>query len=499
MSLEQFALVVSILLLISTLVSKAIGRYGVPSLLIFLVIGMLAGSEGPGGIYFDDPVLAQALGVVALVFILFAGGLDTDWNSVRPTLTGAFILVTLGVGLTAVLVGLFAYAIMDFTLLEAMLLGSIVSSTDAAAVFAILRSKGVGLRRNIKPMIELESATNDPMAIFLTTAFIGLINSPEASVATLVPMFFQQMLLGALLGYIFGRLSVMLLNRVNLAYEGLYPVITMAIMLGAYSATSLINGNGFLAVFFAGLVMGNSEFIHKRSLLRFHDGMAWLMQMTMFMTLGLLVFPSRLTTILWQGLAISAFLILVARPIGVIISLLPVRMRRRDKTMVSWVGLRGAVPIVLATFPLIHNIDAAGIIFDLVFFIVLTSVLIQGTSIPLVAKWLGVDKPLRARPRSPIEFEATEGMSGNLEEVEVSPLSHAVGKQLVELALPKGALFVLIERDHIFVVPRGNTILEAGDNVMVLADEKSLEPVKNLLEVAAEQDMAEPHPVVEER
>jgi potassium/hydrogen antiporter len=483
--LEQFLLIAGILLLASIVASKATGRLGVPSLLVFLLIGMLAGSEGPGGIYFDDPALAQSLGVGALIFILFSGGLDTNWSYVRPARWGALTLATAGVALTALLVGLFATLLLGFSLLEGLLLGAIVSSTDAAAVFAILRSKGVGLRGNIKPLIELESGSNDPMAVFLTTAFISLLQNPEASVAALAPMFIRQMLLGALFGYLFGRLAVHIINRINLEYDGLYPVVTIAIVLIIYSATDLVGGNGFLAVFIAGLVLGNDVFIHKRSLLRFHDGLAWLMQIAMFLTLGLLVFPSRLVPIAGQGLLLSLFLIFVARPVGVFLSLLPAKFDLRDKTMVAWVGLRGAVPIILATFPLLAGIPAAGMIFNLVFFIVLTSVLVQGSSIPPVARRLRVDVPIHIRPRSPLEFEPAAGIAGDLVEIEILPGSHAAGKRIVDLDLPPGALFVLLDRDQRFVVPRGDSLLEAGDVVTVLAGDESLAQVRKLLAAAA--------------
>lgn len=488
MELEQFFLIAGILLLASIVASKATGRLGVPALLIFLVIGMLAGSEGPGGIYFDDPGLTQTLGVVALIFILFSGGLDTNWSSVRPARWGAISLATIGVALTAILIGWFANLVFGVSLLEGLLLGAIVSSTDAAAVFAILRSKGVGLRGQIKPLIELESGTNDPMAVFLTTGIIGLMSAPGASPIGLIPSFIQQMLFGALLGILLGRVAVTVLNRVDLEYEGLYPVLTIAVVLVTYSAANLVEGNGFLAVFLAGLVLGNSDFIHKRSLLRFHDGLAWLMQIAMFLTLGLLVFPSRILPIVGQGLLLSLFLILVARPIGVLISLLPFRIGLRDKAMVGWVGLRGAVPIILATFPLLAGIPAAGTIFNLVFFIVLTSVLVQGTSIPIVARWLGVDEPVRARRRSPLEFEPTQGIRGDLVEMEVPSDAGVVGKQIVELGLPAGALFALIGRDDNFLVPGGSTVIEAGDNILVLADDESLVKVRQLLEAPVHEE-----------
>lgn len=485
MGLDQLLLIGGFLLLASIVASKATGRLGVPALLVFVLIGVLAGSEGPGGIYFDDPLLARSLGVTALVFILFSGGMDTSWSSVRPIFWPAFALATIGVALTALLVGLFANAVLGFTLLEGLLLGAIVSSTDAAAVFAIMRSKGVSLRGQLKSLIELESGTNDPMAVFLTTALISLLTVPDASVVDLIPMFVQQMVLGGLLGYLFGRLAVFGLNRVNLDYDGLYPVLTIAAALIIFSATNLVGGNGFLAVFLGGLVLGNSAIIHRRTLLRFHDGLAWLMQIAMFLTLGLLVFPSHVLAVAGQGLLLSLFLILVARPIGVFLTLLPVRLDLRSRVMVGWVGLRGAVPIILATFPLLAGIPAAGLIFNLVFFIVITSVLIQGTTIPLVARWLGVDEPLRTRPRSPLEFEPTGGIKGDLVEIELGESCAAVGKRIVDLPLPAGALFVLVGRDNEFIVPGGDTVLHAGDALLVLADDESLARVREVLQVPA--------------
>lgn len=501
MTLERILLVTAILLLASIFASKASSRLGIPALLLFLIVGMLAGSEGPGGIYFDDPRLAQSLGVVALIFILFSGGLDTNWSFVRPALWNALSLATLGVVLTALLIGGFASAVLGFSWLEGLLLGAIVSSTDAAAVFAILRSRGAGLRGQVKPLLELESGSNDPMAVFLTTALVRLLTSPTASVVDLIPMFVLQMVFGAMLGYLFGRGAVAIVNRVRLESEGLYPVLTIALVLLTYSATTTLGGNGFLAVYLAGLVMGNSGLIHRRSLLRFHDGLAWLMQIAMFLTLGLLVFPSRLLPVVGGGLLLSAFLILVARPVSVFLSLLASRIGWREKSMVAWVGLRGAVPIILATFPLLAGIPQAGTIFDLVFFIVLTSVLIQGTSLALVARWLGVHEAVRTRPRPPLEFEPTHEIEGDLVEIELPPDSPTAQRRIVDLGLPKGALLVLIGRGNNFFVPSGGTVLEAGDTLMVLADPESLEQVRRLLAIAPEPPPDTPEAVapVEQR
>lgn len=478
---EHILLGVSVLLLLSILASKASGRLGVPALVIFLAIGMLAGTDGIGHIHFDNNVHAQSLGVVALAYILFAGGLDTDWKAVKPVLGPALILATLGVALTAALVGWFAITFLGFSMLEGLLLGAIISSTDAAAVFAVMRSKAVGLRGELKPLIELESGSNDPMAVFLTVALIRLISDSSAPVIDLVPSFFLQMGLGAAAGYAIGRFLPWAINRLRLEYEGLYPVFTLAAVLLTYSATTVIGGNGFLAVYVAGIVIGNSDFLHKRSLKRFHDGLAWLMQIAMFIALGLLVFPSELPAVVGMGLAVSAFLMMVARPVSVFLGLSFSKLNWREKSMVSWVGLRGSVPIILATFPLVAGVPNADLIFNLVFFIVLTSVLLQGTSIPFVAKLFKVDAPVPRKVDYPIEFTRTRDMRGDMVELDVAPDSAIAGKPIVDAGLPSGALVVMLSRNREFLVPTGSTVLEPGDTLLMLAKDENLEKITRLV------------------
>jgi cell volume regulation protein A len=282
MSFESLFLAASLLLLVSVLASKASTKLGIPALLVFLAIGMLAGSEGIGNIEFDYPHVAQSVGVVALIFILFSGGLDTEWTSVRPVLWQGVALSTIGVVLTAIVVAWFAVSILNFSFYEGLLLGSIVSSTDAAAVFSVLRSKNVSLKPPLKPLLELESGSNDPMAVFLTIGFINLIMNKDASLLDLLPAFALQMSLGGLIGWIMGKGIVYAINRSRLEYDGLYPVLSLSLVLLTYSLADLLGGNGFLAIYIAALVMGNSRFVHKASLIRFHDGLAWLMQIVMF-------------------------------------------------------------------------------------------------------------------------------------------------------------------------------------------------------------------------
>lgn len=390
-SIELLFIVFSGLVILSILTIKISNRLGVPSLVLFLGIGMLAGSDGIGGIYFDNPALVQLLGVIALALILFAGGLDTEWEALRPALWKGVSLSTIGVLVTALLVGVVVSWVQGFSFLEGLLLGAIVSSTDAAAVFMVLRGRHTKLPRSVTHLLELESGSNDPMAVVLTIALIRLLTNPATSFGELVSFFVTQMVVGAVLGIVMGELMRRAFDAFDLELEGIYPVLSVALVMLTYGLTAFLDGSGFLAVYLAGLIMRRKPFTHQQTLFRFHDGVAWLMQITMFLMLGLQVFPARLAPIVWAGLLISLFLILIARPISVYVALAFSRMPFREQTLVAWVGLRGAVPIILATFPLLAGIKQADTIFHLVFFIALTSVLLQGPPIPLITRALKID------------------------------------------------------------------------------------------------------------
>lgn len=467
---ENILLISSLLLLAGVLASKTAGKTGIPMLLIFLGVGMLAGSDGLGGIKFDNPSLAQFMGIIALTYILFSGGLDTKWPSVKPVLWPGVTLSTLGVLLTSFSLGGFMYMISDLTLLESLLLSSIVSSTDAAAVFSILRTKSIGLKGNLRPLLELESGSNDPMAYFLTVALLGLITLETGSVWEIVPVFFIQMTVGGFMGWLFGRATVLLTNKVNLDFEGLYPVLLLAMVLITYTAVDLMHGNGFLAVYISGITVGNGRMAHKKSLMKFFDGVAWLMQVVMFITLGLLVFPKQLLPV--SGIAILAalFLILVARPIGVFISLSFFKFNLREKTFLSWVGLRGAVPIVFATLPLIKNIEMSSMIFHIVFFIVLASVAIQATTIPLVAKMLNLALPAGLKKRSMLDIELADDFKNAILEIQLPKDTPMQGKKILELGFPSTSLIVLVKRKGKFITPNGQTELEEEDELMVMME-----------------------------
>lgn len=390
LSIEYILLVTSILLFLSIVASKASIKLGIPALLLFLLIGMLAGSDGPGGIYFDNPKIAQHLGIVALIFILFAGGFDTKWEKVKQVALRGLSLSTIGIFITTFLVGLFANKVLNFSWLEGLLLGAIISSTDAAAVFAVLRGNNINLKKGLRPLIEFESGCNDPMAVFLTVGLLQLMTSHTTSFLGLIILFLKQFTIGTALGYGLGKIAVFILKYFKLEYEGLYPALTMSLVAFAYGATSYLGGSGFLSVYLLGLVMGKNDFSSKNYLMHFHDGVAWLMQIMMFLTLGLLVFPSHLPSIAKAGILTAMFLVFIARPISVLFSLILAKMNFKEKVLVSWGGLRGAVPIILATFPMLAGIPKAETIFNLVFFVVIASVLVQGTTIPIVAQFLKV-------------------------------------------------------------------------------------------------------------
>jgi cell volume regulation protein A len=399
-SIGVIFIVFSTLVILSILTIKLSNRFGIPSLVLFLAIGMLAGSDGLGGIAFDNPSLVRSLGITALVLILFAGGLDTEWAAVRPILWQGLSLSTIGVLITALLVGVFVSWVQGFSFLEGLLLGAIVSSTDAAAVFMVLRARKAKIPRRLIQLLEFESGSNDPMAVVLTIALIRLLTEPATSFGELVVFFVMQMGVGTVIGIAMGEIMRRSFNALDLELEGIYPVLSVALALLTYGLTDYLDGSGFLAVYLAGLVMQRKPFTHQQSVLRFHDGLAWLMQVTMFLALGLQVFPARLVPIAGVGLLISLFLIFVARPASVHAALAFSPMSLREQTLVAWAGLRGAVPIILATFPLVAGLQQADMIFHMVFFIALTSVVIQGTAIPWITRLLKIGGP-QLNPQAP--------------------------------------------------------------------------------------------------
>jgi cell volume regulation protein A len=468
-------LLAGVLLLLGIASSKFSARLGVPVLVLFLSVGMLAGSEGIGRIPFENYDLANSIGSVALALILFDGGLRTSLASVKRVWRPALALSTVGVLLTSLFTGLAAAWLLKMPLLQGLLLGSIVGSTDAAAVFSVLRSSGLKLPDRLTATLEVESGSNDPMAIFLTLGLIGVITGSNDSAASLLLLFIAQFGWGTLVGLAVGRLATAAINRINLDVPGLYPLLALAFGLVAFGLAAVLGGSGFLAIYIAGIVLGSSPIVFRRGIFSFHDAIAWLGQIVLFVMLGLLSFPSRLLAVAWQGLGIALVLILVARPIAVALSAWPFRFRRRELAFLSWVGLKGAVPITLATFPLMAGVPQSHLIFNAVFFVVLISVITQGWSLPLVARWLHLGRPADPTPALTVEIHALRQVDGEIVDYTVQRGARVVGRPLHALGLPEGVLVALILRGKQVVMPRGDTTLEPGDHVFV-ALRTSLQP-----------------------
>ena len=485
LTIENILLIGSLLLFISVVAGKTSYKFGVPTLVLFLVVGMLAGSDGPGGIHFDDPKIGQFIGIASLNFILFSGGLDTNWKSIQPVLWQGISLSTLGVLLTTVSVGTFVWLITDFTIYEGMLLGAIISSTDAAAVFSVLRSQKLALKSKLRPTLELESGSNDPMAYVLTLAFLGLVINQDQNIYSIIPLFLKQMIIGGICGFLFGLLSKYVINKIRLGFDGLYPVLAISLMFITFSVTDLVAGNGFLAVYLCAVYLGNQDIIHKKTILKMFDGLAWLMQIVLFLTLGLLVFPLKVFAVAGLGLLISVFQILIARPLSVFMSLLPFKMLAKKKLYLSWVGLRGAVPIVFATYPLIAGIEKAEMIFNIVFFISVSSVLIQGTTLSIIAKWLGVALPEESKLKTPLDYIVNDSAKAIMIEIAIPEHSFPVNKKIVDLHFPKTAIIAMINREDKFITPSGSTEVLANDTLIVLSEtQKGLNKVYECLDLS---------------
>ncbi len=476
----QSILFISGMLVFASIIASILSdRMGVPALLVFLSIGMLAGSDGPGGIHYDDAHSANFVGTLALAYIIFSGGLDTNWRIIRPIFARGAILSTVGVVITAGVVGLFSWGMLGFSPVTALLLGAIISSTDAAAVFSVLRGRGVGLKGELRPLLEFESGSNDPMAIFLTIGLTALATQPESDWHGLLLSFLINASAGVAVGYASGRIAGHLINRIRLEYEGLYPVLSMSLVLMTFGTAEGIGGNGYLAVYLCGILLNGTNFVHKRHVVRFHSGLAWLMQIVMFLVLGLLVFPSQLPGVAPSGLMVVLVLMFVARPLAVLVCLARSRFNWREKALISWTGLRGAVPIVLATFPLLAGFEQSHLIFDIVFFTVLISVALQGTLLMPVARWLGVDEPMASRPVFSLEIEHKGQARGETQEIEVQPNMAAVGRKIMDLELPPEVLILLIGRGEGFVVPRGETVIEPYDTLLLLGESEPLKEAEN--------------------
>lgn len=476
---DQILLYGSVLAITGLFLSRTGFKYGLPTLLLFLAVGMAAGSTKLFN--FTDPVIAQAIGSVALVIILFSGGMDTSYKEVKPIMLPGGLLATLGVLMTALLTGTFIYYLFQWlnvgvklSFLESLLFASVMSSTDSASVFSILRSRKTNLKHNLKPLLEFESGSNDPMAFMMTVILVQMIKSVgSATIWDAVWMFVVQFAVGIVMGLLLGRAAVWLVNRANLYATSLYPILMLFIAFFMYAITNYAYGNGYLAVYVGGLVIGNSRMQYSNTIAKFFDGVQWLSQLVMFLTLGLLVNVSYLAEVAVPAILISLFMLFLGRPLSVHLTLLPFwkQFNMKAQMYISWVGLRGAVPIIFAMTPWVEGIESAQLIFTVVFFITILSLLIQGTTVQFMAEKLDlVDYSVRDKVFN--EVDLPQQIKSSISEIIVTERMLNKGNQLKDLELPDHTLAIMVQREGHFFIPKGHTILQFDDHVLFISDDE---------------------------
>lgn len=475
---ENILLTGSILLFASILVGKTGYKFGVPALLLFLMVGMFFGSDGLG-IQFNNVEHAQFISMVALSIILFSGGMDTKYNEIKPILAPGIVLSTVGVLLTALLTGGFvwylsgmAWSNIYFAFIPSLLLAATMSSTDSASVFAILRSQKMNLKHNLRPMLELESGSNDPMAYMLTIVLIQVLNSNGMELGGVLGLFAIQFVVGSVVGYVLGRLAVWMINKLNIDNQSLYPILLLAFVFFIFSVTDILKGNGYLAVYISGMIIGNSKIAHRKEIATFMDGLTWLFQIIMFLMLGLLVNPHEMLSVAGVALLIAVFMILVGRPLSVFLCLLPFRkIKIKSKLFVSWVGLRGAVPIIFATYPVVAGVEGSNMIFNIVFFITIVSLIVQGTTIPAVVRLLHLSLPFE-KTGNDFGIELPDEIDSTLYDITVTEQMLEKADTLKEMKVPKGTLVMIVKRGEEFLIPNGTLKLIKGDKLLLISENK---------------------------
>ena len=476
---ENILLIGSILLFVSIVVSKTGYRFGIPTLLVFLLVGMLFGSDGLG-LQFHDAGEAQFIGMMALSIILFSGGMDTKYSDIKPVLPQGILLSTFGVLLTTIFTGFFIYWISGFSnvsitmsLMTAMLLAATMSSTDSASVFNILRSQSMNLKHNLRPMLELGSGSNDPMAYMLTIVLIQFITSAGMGADDILISFLIQFAVGGTSGFLLGKLAVAIINKIDLKNQSLYPILLLSFIFFTFTMTDLCKGNGYLAVYIAGMMVGNARIVNRKEIATFMSGMTWLFQIIMFLSLGLLVNPHEMLSIAIPATLIGIFMIVLARPLSVLLCLLPFKkMNINSRLFISWVGLRGAVPIIFATYPVVADVPGSTQIFNIVFFITILSLVVQGTTISWMAKLLHLDTPLE-KTGNDFGVEIPEEINTDLRDIVLTEEMLAKGNRLMDMNLPKGMLVMLIKRGNEFMIPNGSLQLHAGDKLLIISESKT--------------------------
>lgn len=479
---ENILLIGAILIFCAIMISKTGYRFGIPTLLLFLLVGMGFGTDGLG-LEFNSAKDAQFIGMIALSIILFTGGMDTKLRDIKPVMAQGMILSTAGVLLTTLLTGGFIFWLSGFSsmniampILTSLLLAATMSSTDSASVFNLLRSQRMNLKENLKPMLELESGSNDPMAYMLTIALIQVIASGSGfDLGLLVKDLLVQFFVGGVMGYAFGRLAVWLINKVNLSNSSLYPILLLSLVFITFTITDLLHGNGYLAVYILGVIVGNARLVFRKEINTFMNGLTWFSQIVMFLSLGLLVNPHEMLGVSVSAMLIGLFMIFVARPLTVMLCLLPFRqMTFKAKCFVSWVGLRGAVPIIFATYPVVSEIPGSQVIFNIVFFITLLSLIFQGMTIAPVAKWLGLDLP-EEKEGNEFGVEIPEEIDSQLTDVTLTPEMLEDGNRLMDMNIAPGTLVMLVKRGSEFMIPNGRMELKVGDKLLYISENKKEE------------------------
>lgn len=479
---ENILLIGAILIFCAIMISKTGYRFGIPTLLLFLLVGMGFGTDGLG-LEFNSAKDAQFIGMIALSIILFTGGMDTKLRDIKPVMAQGMILSTVGVLLTTLLTGGFIFWLSGFSsmniampILTSLLLAATMSSTDSASVFNLLRSQRMNLKENLKPMLELESGSNDPMAYMLTIALIQVIASGSGfDLGLLVKDLLVQFFVGGVMGYAFGRLAVWLINKVNLSNSSLYPILLLSLVFITFTITDLLHGNGYLAVYILGVIVGNARLVFRKEINTFMNGLTWFSQIVMFLSLGLLVNPHEMLGVSVCAMLIGLFMIFVARPLTVMLCLLPFRqMTFKAKCFVSWVGLRGAVPIIFATYPVVSEIPGSQVIFNIVFFITLLSLIFQGMTIAPVAKWLGLDLP-EEKEGNEFGVEIPEEIDSQLTDVTLTPEMLEDGNRLMDMNIAPGTLVMLVKRGSEFMIPNGRMELKVGDKLLYISENKKEE------------------------
>ena len=476
---ENILLIGAILIFCSILISKTGYRFGIPTLLLFLLVGMIFGSDGLG-LQFNGAADAQFIGMMALSIILFTGGMDTKIQDIRPVLSQGVLLSTVGVLITTLLTGGFIYFLsintstdISMPLLTCLLLAATMSSTDSASVFNLLRSQKMNLKENLRPMLELESGSNDPMAYMLTIALIQLIASGNDFHLGIVGRdLLIQFFFGGVIGFAFGKFGVWLINKIDLSNSSLYPILLLSLVFITFTVTDLLKGNGYLAVYITGVVVGNARLAYRKEINTFMNGLTWLVQIVMFLSLGLLVNPREMLGVAPVALLIGVFMIVVARPISVFACLLPFRkMSNRARWFVSWVGLRGAVPIIFATYPVVAEVPGYNQIFNIVFFITLLSLVIQGMTIATGARMLHLDLP-QEKEGNEFGVELPDEIDSQLMDQTLTPEMLAKGNRLMDMDIPRGTLGMLVKRGNEFIIPNGQVELQAGDKLLYISENK---------------------------